>query len=188
MEYCFSYHKYPWLCLLKVSPGAAGTRSVSAEGVRDPPFPGRGSPSPGLSPPATSSWENNLVSSSVFWLSSLQLHSTGSQNSSSVFGCLPAQGRALSWAVPPGWISLSSSCPSCPTNHQDFLLPIPLALCVPLTIAPPMCEFCQQQLCPIPVSLPLMGQPRALGQASAWARCLLGKHTHPSPHLPLLLW
>lgn len=95
-----------------------------------------------------SAWENNLVSSGMLQLSSLQLHRTGSQNGS-MFCQLPAcSGGALSWAVPPSWAALTepplplmsrstlglspAHSPShvCP-SHQQHSLAIP----------PPMCDF-----------------------------------------------
>lgn len=195
MEYCFSYHSYPRLCLLKISLPAIGTRSVSAE---TPPFPGRGA-HPRAIPTChrllgMSAWENDLVSSGILWLSSLQLHRAGSQKGSTCFRLPACSGKGselgrASWMAlteqplplmshSTSGLSLSHS-PShvCPSHQQH-----------PLTIPPPMCEFSVSSssvppLCPCH----RWGKPGHWGQAPAWAPWLLGKHTHPSSHLLLLL-
>lgn len=85
-------------------------------------------------------------------------------------GCLPAQGRALSWAVPPSWAALTE--PPLPLMSRSTLglspAHSPSHVCPShqqhsLTIPPPMCDFSVSSSSAPSVSLPPMGQTRALG-------------------------
>lgn len=130
LEYCFSYHKYPWLCLFKISFPAAGTSSVSAEGVRDPPFPGWGVPHPGAIPTCHQLQEWVPGKTTWFPLACYGSHPSSctgqvAQTAAGVFGLLPAQGRALSWAVPPGQPSLSRPAHHVPQHIRTFSCPFP---------------------------------------------------------------
>lgn len=118
MEYYFSYHNYPWLCLFKIS------------------FPARGHPFPGVGvhpgdipnchwPLGMSAWENNLVSSSMLWLSSLQLHRTSSPNGSMCFRVPACSGEGSQLAVPPGRLSLSCPAHHVPQHVRTFSCPFP---------------------------------------------------------------
>ena len=160
------------MCSYKISFPATGRSEVSAEGARDPPFPGWGGHHPRGHPHLPPAPGNECLGkqSALFPLANYGSHTPSckgqvAKTTARAFGCLRAQGRVLSWAVPPSWLALTE--PPLPVRSHDTFGPS-LADCIshvcpshyPGAVTPGSARW---QLCPTTASLPPMGQNRAPG-------------------------